>query len=294
MKIQWTLAAVLSSALIVGCSDKSTENTPNPQETGTEAAATQTTGEVAAVPAEPSPSSDASAVPNQAPARTSRPARQAPAQANRPGFATPGTAAPSESRPATSAPSASAAAPAAPAPPPSPRFHDATATAGTALALELITPISSETAQVETPVSARLTQPLRVNGDTVVPAGAVLHGNVTAVERPGRVRGVAHLAFRFTEVEVNGTRDELRTNLLNFEGQETKGEDATKVGAGAGVGAIIGGIVGGGSGAAKGAIIGGAAGTGAVLATRGKEVSLASGTSLTASLAQPFTVRVRD
>ncbi|MGH9346719.1 MAG: hypothetical protein ACRD26_05570 [Vicinamibacterales bacterium] len=56
--------------------------------------------------------------------------------------------------------------------------------------------------------------------------------------------------------------------------------------------AIVGGILGGGGGAAKGAAIGGAAGTGVVLATRGKEVELPTGTDLAASLAAPLTIRV--
>ena len=71
-----------------------------------------------------------------------------------------------------------------------------------------------------------------------------------------------------------------------------EGEDATKVGVGAGIGAAIGGILGGGSGAAKGAAIGGAAGAGAVLATRGREVELASGTNIDATLATPMEVRI--
>jgi hypothetical protein len=77
-----------------------------------------------------------------------------------------------------------------------------------------------------------------------------------------------------------------------FEGDASKGEDATKIGAGAVGGAIVGGIIGGGSGAAKGAAIGGAAGTGVVLATRGKDVTLANGAELAASLAEPLTIRI--
>jgi hypothetical protein len=116
---------------------------------------------------------------------------------------------------------------------------------------------------------------------------------VVEVERAGRVRGRSRLAFRFTEADVNGAREDVRTNAVSFEGEETKGEDATKVGAGAVGGAIIGGILGGGSGAAKGAAIGGAAVTGVVLATRGREVSLAAGTDVAATLASPFSVRAR-
>jgi hypothetical protein len=167
-----------------------------------------------------------------------------------------------------------------------------TAPVGTTLSLSLITPITTETAKVETPVTARLRQPIVVDGFTVVPAGATLHGDVIEVERAGRVRGRSRLVIRFAEVMVDGQRDPFRTNALTFEGEATKGEDATKVGGGAGIGAVIGGIVGGASGAAKGAAIGGAAGAGAVLATRGRDVELAEGTELNTSLSSPYSVRV--
>jgi hypothetical protein len=167
-----------------------------------------------------------------------------------------------------------------------------TAPAGTALSLSLITPLSTETAKVETPVTARLRQPIVVDGITVVPAGATLHGDVIEVERAGRVRGRSRLVIRFAEVQVSGQRDPFRTNPLTFEGEATKGEDAAKVGGGAGIGAVIGGIVGGASGAAKGAAIGGAAGAGTVLATRGRDVELAEGTELNATSASPYSVKV--
>ena len=87
----------------------------------------------------------------------------------------------------------------------------------------------------------------------------------------------------------------IREKLLppTKKGEATKGEDATKVGAGAGVGAVIGGLLGGGSGAAKGAAIGGAAGAGAVLATRGREIELPAGSNVNATLASGIDVRVR-
>ncbi|MGH9257867.1 MAG: hypothetical protein ACRD3C_25185, partial [Vicinamibacterales bacterium] len=174
---------------------------------------------------------------------------------------------------------------------PAPRFREVTVPANTALSLELLTAVSSETAQVETPVRGRLRQDVVVDGYTALPAGAVLTGNVIDVARAGRVQGRSRVVFRFTEVEVGGGREDLRTNPVTFEGEATKSEDATKIGAGAVGGAIIGGILGGGSGAAKGAAIGGAAGTGAVLATRGREVTLEAGTDIAATLATPFFVQ---
>jgi hypothetical protein len=160
--------------------------------------------------------------------------------------------------------------------------------------LELLTSLSSETAAVETEVRARLKQAVTVKGETVIPNGATLVGSVTQVERAGRVQGKSHLAMRFTEVTFSGERHRINTEALSFEGESSTKEDVTKVGAGAGIGAVIGGILGGGKGAAKGAAIGGAAGGGAVLATRGKDVELASGTALTAVLAAPLTMTIED
>jgi len=207
--------------------------------------------------------------------------------------AAPPAAAPIEPAPAPSnaAPKQRAAAP-APRPVAKPRFRDVTAPAGTELPLELTTALSSETAQIEAPVTARLRRAVVVDGLTVFPAGAVFHGNVTEVERAGRVKGRSHLAFRFTQVTIDEQRDSVATHSVSFEGEATKSEDATKVGAGAGIGAVIGGIVGGGKGAAKGAVIGGAAGAGTVLATRGRDVELAAGSEVNTTLATPFGVRV--
>jgi hypothetical protein len=165
--------------------------------------------------------------------------------------------------------------------------------AGTALPLELTSSVSSETAQVEAPVSARLRRAVTVDGETVLPAGAIVNGEVSEVDRAGRVKGRSRLGLRFTSVVIDGRRESLRTNPVAFEGEASKGEDATKIGAGAGIGAAIGGLLGGGSGAAKGAVIGGAAGTGAVLATRGKEVELAAGAELNPTLASPVEVEMR-
>jgi hypothetical protein len=147
-------------------------------------------------------------------------------------------------------------------------------------------------AQVESPVRARLRQSITVNGITALPAGAILTGEVTDVARAGKVKGRSRIAFTFNRLQADELNEDVSTNPLLFEGEQSKGEDATKIGAGAVGGAIVGGILGGGGGAAKGAAIGGAAGTGVVLATRGKDVTLANGADLAASLAAPLTIRV--
>ena len=165
--------------------------------------------------------------------------------------------------------------------------------AGTAVPLELLTALSSETTAVEAPVRARLREAITADGYTVLPAGTEFAGTVTEVVPPGRVKGLARVSVIFTQAIVAGASEPVATEPVTFEGEATRGEDATKIGVGAGIGAAIGGILGGGSGAAKGAAIGGAAGTGAVLATRGQHVQVAGGADVAARLAEPFELRVR-
>jgi hypothetical protein len=275
MKTQWMAVAMLSAAFSAGCGEKSAENPQDsPQNEGTTVTVPQETGTQANLqpaPADVSPNRDAVATTSRP--RTSQPPR-------------------TESRPAPIA----AEAPrlnAAPAPRPAPVVRFVTIPVGTALPLELTTAVSSATAQVETPVSARLRRAVTVDGETVLPAGAVVNGEVSEVDRAGRVQGRSRLALRFTSVVIDGRRESLRTNPVAFEGEATKSEDATKIGIGAGAGAAIGAILGGGSGAAKGAAIGGAAGTGAVLATKGQEVRLGPGANVTTRLTAPLTVRFK-
>src|SRR5687767_13615492 len=275
MKTQWMAAAMLSAAFAAGCGEKAAENPQDsPQNEGTTVAVPQEPGTQANLqppPADVSPNRDAVGT-------TSRPRSSQPARVER--------------RPdpiAAEAPRVNAA----PAPRPAPVVRFVTIPLGTALPLELTTAVSSATAQVETPVSARLRRAVIVDGETILPAGAVVNGEVSEVDRAGRVQGRSRLALRFTSVVIDGRRESLRTNPVAFEGEATKSEDATKIGAGAGIGAAIGGILGGGSGAAKGAVIGGAAGTGAVLATRGKDVELAAGSDVTPTLASAVEVEVR-
>lgn len=173
-----------------------------------------------------------------------------------------------------------------------PDFREVTIPAGTVLPVALETTVSSETATVEDPVRARLRKPVTIDGLEALSAGSTLSGVVTEVRRAGRVKGRAYVALRFNSLDAGDERVDIRTGTVARTAPATKKEDATKIGIGAGAGAVIGGIVGGGSGAAKGAAIGGAGGTGVVLATRGKDVSIPSGTSLSVKLTEPITVKV--
>ena len=180
-----------------------------------------------------------------------------------------------------------------PAPPPAPEYREVTVPAGTSLALELESSVAYDTSLIEDSVQATLRQPIVVGGDEVLPAGTEVVGAVTNADDSGRVKGRAAIAFQFTSLRHDGTRYDIRTTTISRRAPATKAKDATKIGIGAGAGAALGALLGGGDGAAKGAAIGGAAGTGVVLATKGKEVRLGPGADVATKLTAPLTVRVR-
>jgi hypothetical protein len=155
--------------------------------------------------------------------------------------------------------------------------------------VKLTTPLASDTSHVEDPVSGTLTKSIVVSGRTVVPAGAQVSGLVLEAEGSGRVKGRASIAFRFDHLVAGGERHQIQTNRIARQAAaDTKG-DLKKGGLGAGAGAVIGGIAGGGKGAAIGGVVGGA---GAVMATKGKEVRLAAGDTVTTTLRAPVRILV--
>jgi hypothetical protein len=177
-----------------------------------------------------------------------------------------------------------------------PAYREVTVPAGTILSVELGSTVASDSSRVEDPVRGRLRRSVIVHGLTALPAGTAVFGHVTNAERSARVKGRARVAFRFNQLDLpgEGERLSIRTGTVARQAPATKKQDAAKIGGGAVGGAIIGGLVGGGDGAAKGAAIGGAAGTGVVLATRGKEVRVPAGTSVSVKLLEPLRVRVRS
>jgi hypothetical protein len=162
--------------------------------------------------------------------------------------------------------------------------------AGTALEITLETPVSSATSKVEDAVRGHVSKAVAVGGMTTIPAGSAVSGTVVEANPSGKVKGLASVALRFNRVVVANTPYTIRTTRIAREAQSTKGEDAKKVGIGAGAGAVIGAIAGGKKGAAIGTAVGAGAGTGAVLATKGNEVSLGSGATVRTTIEEPVRI----
>jgi Bacterial conjugation TrbI-like protein len=173
--------------------------------------------------------------------------------------------------------------------------REVTIPAGTTLPIVLDTAVGSDTSRAEQQVTAHLSRPVTIHGETVLPEGSRVAGVVTDAQASGRVKGRAHVAVRFDSLSPRGDdeRYEIRAASIGRTAESTKKKDALEIGAPAAGGALIGALVGGKKGALIGTAVGGGAGTGVVLATKGKEVHLPKGSTLALKLAAPVTVKVR-
>ena len=177
--------------------------------------------------------------------------------------------------------------------PPAPLYEELVVAADSVIGLQLESPVTSERAQVEDSVVARVTRDVKVGDRVAIPAGAKALGEVTLVERGGKMRERARLGVKFTSVVLaDGTRLPLHTETIYREGDPPGRESAAKIGGGAIGGAIIGGILGGAKGAAIGGSIGAGAGTAAVVAGDRNHATLSAGTPLTVRIEDPVTVTV--
>ena len=174
-----------------------------------------------------------------------------------------------------------------------PEFIELTIPADSVLGLQIETAVTSETAELEDEVVARVARDVRAGDRVVIPEGSQVRGQVTFVERGGKLRERARLGVRFTSaVLADGTRIPLMTDTVMREGSSPGGESAAKIGGGAIGGAIIGGILGGARGAVIGGSVGAGAGTTAVMVGGRNPATLPAGTAITVRLTEPSTVTV--
>ncbi len=126
-------------------------------------------------------------------------------------------------------------------------------------------------------------------GDAVlVPAGSVLRGVVSQVDRAGRADRKGSLTLHFDEMVVRGRTHPIRASVTQaLESEGVRGE-VGRIATGSAIGAIIGGILGGGQGLLAGILIGGG---GSMVALPGKDVDVPAGTILRVRFDSPVTVK---
>jgi len=166
-----------------------------------------------------------------------------------------------------------------------------TLVAGTTIRASLEHALSTDSTVPGDTFTMKVVDPVRIGDKTVIPIGSTIKGVVVESVRSGRVKGLAHMTLRFTELTLpNGKSFPFQAASVSRVAPATKKRDTMMIGGGAGAGALIGAIAGGGKGAAIGALAGGGAGTGLVLVTRGKETGFASGTTMNLKLTESLKV----
>lgn len=176
--------------------------------------------------------------------------------------------------------------------------------AGTALMVKLETTLATFSNKAGDPFQGSLTQPVVLNGKTVIPAGARVEGRVTRVSEPRRISGKPTIGIlpealilptgeRFlldaTLVDTNAGRDTDVNNEGEFKGTGHDRRDQIEAGGGAAGGMLIGGLVGGPVGMLVGGAIG-AGSTGGHWLYKHRSATLPSGTTLTIELNRPLTM----
>jgi len=149
---------------------------------------------------------------------------------------------------------------------------------GTEFDVRLQSALSSATSQVEDRFEATTVVDLRDDrGHVLVPAGSVMRGVVSSVNKATRTERTGKMTVAFDRLTISGRSYPLRATVTDaIESEGIKGEKE-RIGIGAGAGAILGAILGGVKGAVAGILIGGG---GTIAATEGKDVELPVGTVL--------------
>jgi hypothetical protein len=177
---------------------------------------------------------------------------------------------------------------------------------GTAVKMKLETTLATFSSKAGDPFSARVTEPVVMDGKTVIPIGTTIEGRVTKSSEPRRIAGKPTIGiFPENMVLPNGDRLMLNASLVDtnvghgtdvnnegqFKGNGVDGKNLTEIGLGTGGGMLIGGLAGGG----KGFLIGGTIGATVTVAHwlgKHRSAMLPAGTELVMELNRPMTMTV--
>ncbi|HLV88100.1 MAG TPA: hypothetical protein VKV39_14035 [Candidatus Sulfotelmatobacter sp.] len=173
--------------------------------------------------------------------------------------------------------------------------------AGTALMVRLDTTLATFSNHSGDPFRGSVTQPVVVNGRTVIPSGAIVEGRVTKVSEPRRISGKPMIGILPEAIIMpSGERYFLDATLTDtnipgtdvnsegqFKGATRDRRDNIEAGAGTAGGMLIGGLVGG----PVGVLVGGAIGAGSTTThwlVQHRSATMPAGTQLTLELNRPL------
>ncbi len=177
--------------------------------------------------------------------------------------------------------------------PPQPTAMPVTLPEHTAIRVTLDQSLATNRSRPGDHFAATVSEPVLVDGRTVIPKGAHAEGLVVDARKSGRLKGRARLELALQSVEVDGQNYDVRTMVRTRVGRDHKKRNLGLMGGGAGGGLLIGALAGGGKGALIGGPIGLGAGATAALLTGKKDIKLRAETPLKFELAEPVTINLK-
>jgi len=166
---------------------------------------------------------------------------------------------------------------------------DMTVPSGTVLAVEFRQTLSSAKSRSGDRFTARVVEPVLVDGRVAIATGSIVSGRVVKVLPSKKFGGRAQLNLEFMSLEfASGGQSPISASFHGKGKSQTKKDAATIGGAAAG-GALVGRMIGKDTEATVlGALVGGAIGTGIAANNRGQEVTLPEGIAIEIQLDSPF------
>lgn len=161
---------------------------------------------------------------------------------------------------------------------------------GSYLHVTFDTAISSETAQAGDSWTGTLKDPVYAKDQVALPAGSVVHGTVKDAKAAAK-GDRASLTLTVDAVDVGGRSWPVPATADPIVAGSTRLRNVGAVAGGAGVGAILGRAIGGSKGTLIGGLLGGAAAGGAVARSKGYQVVVKAGTTMTFTVAGDAVVR---
>ena len=180
--------------------------------------------------------------------------------------------------------------------------------AGTAMKIKLQTTLATFSSKQGDTFTGRVTEPVALNGKTIVPVGSTVQGTVGRVAEPRRVQGRPTIAlFPHTVILPDGARYNLNATVVDtnagngtdvnqegqFKGRARERSDNIELAAGTAGAGAIGALAGGGKGFLAGAAIGAGATTIHWL-TKHHSATLPAGTELVLELSRPMVMSVAE
>ena len=150
--------------------------------------------------------------------------------------------------------------------------------------------LSSATSKAGDRFTAKVMEPVRLNGRVAIPSGSIIAGRVLSAKPAAKLGGGrAQLNLEFTSLRLAAGRESPIAASFHEQGASQTRRDGVTIGAAAAGGAVLGKVLGNDSNdTVLGAAVGGAIGTGIAAHNRGEEVTLPKGLAVEIQLDSPF------